>query len=242
MSAFPTPVSIATDNVERVPWNACVQRMDWRPGEHVTLIGPTGRGKTEAGVKLLGLRRWGVFLGTKRKDSTQDTLRRDMGFRMVTKAHEINPDIHARYIFKPPFPRGASARVLKADHGEAFSQALVHIREQTGWTTLVDECRYIAGTLGLKDELEMLWLQGRSEKTTIIANTQRPRYIPLEAYDQATHIFMWSDPDRNNISRVSEMAGLNTDLVLTVLPSLPKHDILYINTVTGDILVTNTRW
>jgi hypothetical protein len=88
----------------------------------------------------------------------------------------------------------------------------------------------------------MLWLQGRSEKTTVIANTQRPRYIPLEAYDQATHLFMWQDPDRNNIARVSEMAGLNTDQVFAVLPGLPKHDILYINTVTGDIFVTNTRW
>jgi hypothetical protein len=233
--------SITRDSIERVPWDTLVSRMDWRPGEHVTLIGPTGRGKTEAGVKLLNLRKWCVFLGTKRKDSTQDALR-DMGFRTVAVAHEINPHIAKRYIFKPPFPKGASAKVLKRDHGEAFSLALVHVREQTGWTTLVDECRYIAGTLGLSDELEMLWLQGRSEKSTIIANTQRPRYIPLEAYDQATHIFMWSDPDRNNITRVSEMAGLNTDLVLTVLPGLPKHDILYLNTVTGDIFVTNTRW
>jgi hypothetical protein len=232
---------ITRDNLERVPWTRAVARMDWRPGEHVTLIGPTGRGKTEALTNLMSYRKWGVFLGTKRIDSTQDVLR-SMGFHMVSKVKDITPEVHNRYIFKPPFPKNASAPVLKKAHGEQFSQALITLREQTGWTIGVDECRYIAGTLGLRDELEMLWLQGRSEKTTVIANTQRPRYIPLEAYDQATHLFMWQDPDRNNIARVSEMAGLNADQVFAVLPGLPKHDILYINTVTGDIFVTNTRW
>lgn len=239
MSALP---DITRDNLERAPWDATVDRMDWRPGEHVTFIGPNGRGKTEAAIKLATeRRRWIVFLSTKRIDSTQDVLV-EHGFRRISQVKDINPGIHNRFIFKPPFPKNASASDLKANHGAAFSQALITLREQTGWTIMVDECRYIAGTLGLRDELEMLWLQGRSEKTTVMANTQRPRFIPLEAYDQATHIFMWSDSDRNNIVRVSEMAGLNTDLVLATLPGLPKHDILYINTVTGDIFVTNTRW
>lgn len=232
---------ISRDNVERVPWDTFLARMDWRPGEHVTLIGPTGRGKTEAGVMLLKERTWCVFLGTKRKDTTQDELKK-MGFRTVKQAVDVNPSISSKYIFKPSFPKGASAETLKKEHGAAFSRALIHVREQTGWTVLVDETRYISQTLRLNSELEMLWLQGRSEKTTIIANTQRPRFIPLEAYDQATHLLMWSHPDRNDIDRVAELTGLNRDLVLTVLPSLPKHDILYINTVTGDMAVTNTRW
>lgn len=229
--------------LDRVPWEAAVGRMDWRPGEHVTAIGPNGRGKTEAMIKLAAAnRKWIVFLSTKRIDSTQESLKNEHGFRIVSRVKDINPGVHNRYVFKPSFPRNASAADLKRDHGAAFSQALITLRQQTGWTIVVDECRYIAGTLGLRDELEMLWLQGRSEKTSVLANTQRPRFIPLEAYDQATHLLMWSDGDRQNIIRVSEMAGLNADLVLDVLPGLPKHDIVYINTVTGDIFVTNTRW
>jgi hypothetical protein len=30
--------------------------------------------------------------------------------------------------------------------------------------------------------------------------------------------------------------------VLEIVPTLTKHDVLYVNTVTGAMFVTNTRW
>lgn len=226
--------------VPHLAWGDTVNLMDWRPGEHVTLIGPTGRGKTETLIKLMEARRNCLFLSTKRKDDTQDTLR-SMGFRTIQRAVDLNPEVATRYTFKPPFPRG-SADDLRDLHRDAFSNVLIRARWQRGYTIGVDEARYIAGFLGLTDELQLLLLQGRSEGTSMVINTQRPRYIPLEAYDQATHLLMWSDPDLDNVSRVSQMAGLNRTRVLDILPNLPKHDVLYINTVTGDLAVTNTRW
>lgn len=233
-------MALTIETTERLSWDSAIERMDWRPGEHVTLIGPTGRGKTEALVKLMEHRKWCVFLSTKRIDSTQDRLTAH-GFRTIKEAASLNPEVASRYIFRPPFPRGANAARIKDEHREAFGDALIRLREQTGWTIGLDEARYVAHTLGLTDELELLWLQGRSEGTTVVANTQRPRFIPLEAYSQATHLFMWSSPDLSDVSRIGELASFNRERVLANLVRMPKHDILYVNTVTGDMFITNTR-
>lgn len=215
--------------------------MNWYPGEHVTLIGPTGRGKTEALISLLRTRTWTTFLGTKRKDATQDVLRRE-GYRMVRDPAQINPEIHHRFLFQPPFPKGASARQIAAAQAPVYSRALMILREQMGWTIGVDETHYLTDFLGLGDELTLLWLQGRSEETSIVANTQRPRHIPLAAYSQATHLFFWSSPDLADVRRIGEMTPLPIARIMAILQHQDEHTILYVNTVSGDLFQTNTRW
>lgn len=215
--------------------------MDWVPGEHVTLIGPTGRGKTEALISLMDEQSWTVFLSTKRKDATQDELRA-RGYRTIRDPLEINPDVSNRFLFRPPFPRNASAGKIQSQHAGVFNRALMRLRDQTGWTIGVDETHYLSDFLGLQKELELLWRQGRSEGTTVIANTQRPRHIPLVAYSQATHLFFWSSPDISDVRRIGEMVPLPLTDILAVLGTQGKHDILYVNTVSGDMFQTNTRW
>jgi hypothetical protein len=230
-----------TETTERLSWENAVRRMDWRPGEHVTLIGPTGAGKTELTIRLIELRRWVLFLGTKRIDPTQDRLRR-MRFRVIADPAELNPEIDSRFILKPPWPRRANASQVKELHARIFREGLNRAFHQTGWTVVVDEGRYVAHRLGLSSELELFWMQGRSQSNTLVLGTQRPRYIPLEAYDQASHLFLWRDNDTANISRVAEMAGINRRSVTDIVPRLRRHDVLYVQPFTGDMFITNTRW
>lgn len=215
--------------------------MNWHPGEHITLIGPTGRGKTELEIALLRERTWGVFLSTKRKDSTQAELRQ-VGFRVITDPAQLNPEVHNRFLFRPPFPRSASAAVIKAAHKRVYGVMLMRLREQMGWTIGADEVHYLTEFLGLGDEMDLLWRQGRSEGTSVIANTQRPRHIPLVAYSQATHLFFWSSPDLADVRRIGEMTPLPIQHITAALATQSKHDVLYVNTVSGDMFQTNTRW
>jgi hypothetical protein len=230
-----------TTDTETVRWREAVRRMNWKQGEHTTLIGPTGRGKTELTVELLKWRKWALFLGTKRRDSTQDRLRSD-GFKVVTGADGINPDYGSKLILRPPFPKKMSAASLKALQQDVFREGLMRAFHQTGWTVAMDEARYITHFLGLEREATLLWLQGRSQGNSVICSTQRPRFVPLEAYDQATHLFLWTDSDRQNLTRTSELAGFNGKAVREAFQEMDKHDVLYVNTVNEDMFITNTRW
>lgn len=237
-----TATAPSTYAVESLSWEEHTARVDWRPGEHITLIGPNGAGKTELITRLVEQRKWNLFLGTKRIDETQTRLTKSLGFRHIRDAAELNPQIASRFYFKPDWPRKLTAAKLRAYQAAQFREILDASFWQTGWTTYADELRYLTDILGLKDEIVLHLIQGRAQKSGMVSGTQRPRFVPLEVYDQAYVLYFWRDNDSQNISRISEMAGLNRQQVMEVVPSLARHDVLVAMPFTGDLFVTNTRW
>lgn len=231
---------LATDVIPHVEWADFLAQWRWRQGEHVTLIGPTGRGKTTLLTHILNRRAYTVFLGTKRQDSTQTALVNRMGFQVAATADEIHRDVSQRWLLRPPFPKGATVQQIKKAHAAQFKKALMRAFEQGGWTIAADEVRYLTDYLGLADEMELLWLQGRSLKVTVIAGTQRPRHIPLEAYSQASHLFFWQTPDGGDVRRIAETASVNANAVAEAVINLRGHTVLYVHPATGEMLTTTS--
>lgn len=217
-----------------VPWARLPSLMQWRQGEHATLVATTGQGKTTLVRKLLpispAVRRYVMVLATKKRDRVL-TAFKDDGYRTMQFPQEWAEHV----IVYPPFPRDPD-KMLEA-HREVFRAALAEAYAAHGWTVYLDEVRYLSNDLGLKPDITRLLLQGRSLGITVIAATQRPRHVPLELYDQPTHLFFWRDNDHGNVQRIGEIGGgVDRGAIMERVPNLPQHQFLYVNTRTGTIV------
>ena len=192
-------------------------------GEHVSLIGPTGFGKTTMGFKIAALRDYVVLLHTKPRDGLISKEAKSWKWQ-----EEFNPRYgYPRIVLHPPIK---DIKFTRAQY-EVFNDALHEIYRQEGWTVWADEASYLTDRelLGIRRPMLMLWQQGRSLDITVIAATQRPRYIPLAAYSQATHLFLWGSHDEADIKRLSEIGGADTKTLKWQVQHMPsKYHVLYV--------------
>ena len=220
-------------------WSEFQDGWEWYQGEHVTAIGPTKSGKTTLFRELLRRARrerthpWQVVVATKRRDEILDTFKPD-GFVKLPSWIVHDADTYPKVMFAPPLPSAAQKNVQR----DQIREALTSIYRQGGWLVLLDELKHIAGYLKLEADVELLLHQGRSAGITVVSAVQRPRHVPLMAYDQADHIFMWESRDSNIRKRLAEIGGkVNPDLIEYGLSRLPsRHSFLYIHPSTGKVI------
>jgi hypothetical protein len=115
----------------------------------------------------------------------------------------------------------------------------MRVFRQGYWCVVLDEGRYLTQDLALQSRSAVTpTARPFARRQSVVLGTQRPRWIPLEAYDQATHLFFWRDTDEGNVMRVAELAGTRKREVADIVPRLAKHDILYVNRDTSELVVT----
>lgn len=224
----------------RVPWDAFFQRWTWNQGEHLTIVGPTGTGKSTLMRALLQKRYEAggavCVFGTKTEDRTLSTWLREDG---LTRVESWPPRWPGRWWDRPRgnewthkvmlWPRIKSTADVRA-LGPTFGHALDEMFVARRWCVAIDELWYQSAEMGLDHELKSWWSQGRSAGLTLVGATQRPVDIPLLAYNSATHLFLFGDNDRRNLDRVSGLGGLPPAEITRIMESLPFHDVLYVNT------------
>lgn len=220
-----------------MPWDTFFPMFaaSWKLGQHVTMVGGTDSGKTSVARNLITLRGSVVVMATKARDTSLYGPLLAEGFEQVeTFDPEPQPEAHLRYILKPPML--SAGRAARAEQSDVFGDALDDMFLQGNWCVYSDEVRYLTKNLGLGTELETLWLQGRSLGISMVAATQRPVSIPLEAFSQAIHLFLWNEGDKINVDRMAEFTGRAYDQVRWTIPRLPPFEFLYWNKKTGETL------
>lgn len=222
--------------VPDLPWDDAIRALRWRQGEHLTLLGHTGGGKTSLARLLLPLRSYTVTVATKPRDESLEALIGVDGWHK-SKRWPVDPRRHPRVVYWPDVGGLGSAGVER--QREAVLDVLDSVWKDGGWTLFLDEVRYIDDQLGLRSELEQLLLQGRALGVTVVGSTQRPAHIPLEFYSEAHHLFLWRSNDRRNADRLGEIGGdVDAATIRQVVAGLVKHQVLYVNTRTGDMFTT----
>lgn len=221
--------------VEEVPFDDFLDRFVWRQGEHLSLIGPTGRGKTTLARHLLPMRDWVTVVATKPMDPLVESMRDD-GYTIIREwPKHLDKELARRLVLWPRYTTAEDAKTQQ----RVIHRALTEMFAARGWTIYLDELAYIANQLKLRSATEMLWQQGRSVGITVVAGTQRPAHVPLFMYDQATHLFLFQDRDEVNLKRMAGMGGADSKRVRHAVQNLPsRHHVLYVNGGSGGMVVT----
>lgn len=219
----------------RVPWDVFLRdHLQFKAGEHFALIGPTGQGKTTMLLNLLPLHPYVTVFATKPRDETMTKLIASDGYLRMQRWHSLDPRDYPRRVLWPDATQLDSVDKQKL----VFHHAFDAIYREGGWTVVLDETWYMANQLKLGADIKLYLLQARALGISLVCATQRPAHIPLEIYDQSTHLMFWRDNDEANLRRLSGISWRSADLIRSIVSNLDRHQVLYINTREGRMVRT----
>lgn len=220
-----------------IPWPEFLAGFDWTLGEHVTIIGHTGSGKTYLGLELLERRGHVVTIAVKPKDELLKPLKQ-RGYKVARNLNEFARVRKENKILLWPEPK------TLRDSGE---QALVirsvmdYIYRSGNRTIFSDELYYMEQQLGLHEEIVGFLFRGRSLGISMVCAAQRPFHVPLAAYSQASHLFFFRESDKRNLARLGEIGGVDAREVMRIIADLPQHHFLYVSSRDGRMCVSKVQ-
>lgn len=223
-----------TAEAPRIPWNNFYRNLPWKTGEHFSLIGPTGYGKTTMLVNLLNKHKYITVFATKPRDKTMDGLIRHGGYIRLDRWRNLDPDKFPRRVVWPD----ASKLDSKFLQREVFHDAFEKIYREGHWTVALDETWFLDNVLKLEGDIKMYLLQARSLDISLVAAFQRPAWVPRELYSSSTHIMFWKTNDETDLRSLSGIGAASADLIRELVMNLEPHQVLYINTRTSQMCRT----
>lgn len=211
---------------------------NWRQGEHVSIIGTTGSGKSVLELQLLTARQYVVLFLTKGKDSTLTKYIKDNEFTVIKNWPPSGFDekiaLWPKFVNVDSFE--AQRRVFqRAINGDRKTSGIF---SEGGWSIGIDEVMYFTEELHLQNELRMLWTQGRSNDLSLVACTQRPRDVPQLMLNQWSHLFVFQTSDTYELKRLTEIGGRIGQQIKEIVPYLQQHDFLYVNRRTNEYYIS----
>jgi energy-coupling factor transporter ATP-binding protein EcfA2 len=188
----------------------------WRQGEHLTIVGDTGSGKTTLGAALLPARHHTIALRSKADDTALP------GRYIRTAAAITRLRDEPRFLLDPVYDQQAPQ----------FWRALDAVWRQGGWCVYLDELWYLS-RLGLERKIEQLLTQGRSKGITVMSGMQRPVQVTRFAMSQSTHLIAFSCEGRD----LKILADVGTDTWADSVRQLERYQFAWFYRPTRSIWI-----
>lgn len=210
-----------------------------RQGEHVAIVGPNGSGKTMMGLelcKIIGARRQRVngrpspvcVLQYKPRDDTLRMVLPEESWPVIKKWPPKYGEEHCIV-----WPRGGPPSTAASRQRAVFAPLLDKIYVEGGQTVYIPEAAYFeraqpAG-LSLSGTMEQFWSTARSNKLTVISDTQRPRKVTLLMWTEPAWVIIYQLDHRDDVKHVADLVGTDFGTTIwTYLPRLGTHECLVI--------------
>jgi hypothetical protein len=246
----PAPGVLDQLGIPVAPWEDVAPEFfdGWEQGQHLSVTGRTGSGKTALCLHLLDEaadRRGsnGIALGLKLRDKTL----KDTGWPVVrewpptyqqlvkngtVEQTRQGPVIYgSRLAVWPPHGRGPEkrARVIRL---------MDELVQEGGWRLFLDEMAYLVETLSLRSELDEMFNQARSSGMSLIAASQRPTWVARSGVSQTEWAISFPINDISDRTRAAEILG-DRQRFTPAIGALPdRHSFLLVHTLSGNAVVT----
>jgi energy-coupling factor transporter ATP-binding protein EcfA2 len=205
-----------------------------KQGEHVSLVGATGSGKSVCAVelcKVIGKRKATdgrpsrvTVLADKPRDDTIMRLHKRDGWPIIKK---WPPSYGQEHVIV--WPRGGTPSQEVKRHRAVFLPLLEHIYVEGGQTVMIDEAAYFEDTapsgLGMRGTMSKFWRAARSNRVSMVAGTQRPTHVSRLMWSEPSWLFIFTVEDDEDLKRVAQLSGRKQD-VWRIVPKLGGHEFL----------------
>jgi len=224
------------------------EHFEYKPGEHITFLGPTQSGKTTLAFQLLQVSTHykvlpGLVVVMKPRDPVVQDWAKKLDYRII---RDWPPPVHLRGRERWEKPNGYMVwpkHSFEPDEddehlGKVFHRALISAYRKGDTALFADEVYGLANELHyatvrgkritLERDLKAIWTRGASMGCGLWAASQRPYDVPQLAYNSAEHLFLANDPDKRSRDRFGEIGGIDPDILKAEVVKLPKYHWLYI--------------
>jgi len=206
---------------------------DYIPGQHVSLFGPTGRGKSRLCYQMLGrvigpdLQVVSLHGKIKGRDPVIETAAKRLRLRIVSELPASSRQKFDRkrgfngYIIVPLERPGNSARAENIILKEQFEKAIHQNYRTTGRKTIthINEAHQTQQDLKLKESVEAPLMRGGPDNA-VWQEAQRGSYLSYHTYNAPEHIVIFYDDDASNRKRYADFGVADPDEIYWITSKL----------------------